>query len=101
MNFNIREWSRIYNKVQALGNILKDSLPTYDEYMKEMPPANELSNEMKDNIELEIKILLERSNRYLDQCGMRFPKALWKYDRKDPKTWLSHESFKYRHLMEF
>lgn len=91
----------MYDKVHALGKMLRDSRPTYTDKGDYIAPATELSKSCQSELESQIQSLMQRSNKYLDQCGLRMPKPLWHYDRKDPKTWPWHESFKYGHLLEF
>ena len=99
MNFNIKEWLRIYNKVHALGKMLRDSRPTYDALENYIEPKYPLTREYQAKLESDIKTLTERSNRYLDQCGLRMPKPLWHYDNKDPGSWISDPKFRYGHLV--
>lgn len=101
MEFSIKEWRRTYDLVQQLGKTLGDSRPSYDDSGKTIPAVLELSLEAQHALEDKIKSLLQKSSKYLDQCGMRPNKPLWHYDRKDPKTWASHESFKYGHLLAY
>lgn len=101
MKFELKEWRRFYDKIHALGQMLRDSRPTYTEKGSYIAPICELSKDAQHELESQIQSLSQRCGRYLDQCGMRMPKPLWYYDRKDPKTWRSHESFKYGHLLEF
>jgi hypothetical protein len=101
MDFSINEWLRIYNKVQMLGKVLKDSYFTYDNLKKAVPPKVELSKDEQLNLESRIKTLTERSNHYLDQCGLKCAVPLWHYNNKDPRTWVSHESFMFEHLRTF
>lgn len=97
MQFNIKEWRRIYDRVHHLGKKFKDSFPDFDGN----PPVAPLDRHEQDQIQTEMSLLTNRSNRYLDATRMRFPAPLWHYNRKDPKTWASHESFKFGHLMSF
>lgn len=99
MQFNINEWRRIYNRVQHLGKMLKESQPTYDEYKNYIEPIAELNRDTQDAIKSEISLLMRRSDHYLDVSFMTQPKPLWHYIYNDPKTHLSHEAFKYGHLI--
>ena len=99
MKFSIKEWRRIYDTVHELGRTLRDSRVTYDDLDRAIAPKINLSPEVQSSIESNIKSLTQRSSKYLDQCGMRPNKPLWHYDRKDCKTWRSHESFKFSHLL--
>ena len=99
MRFSIREWRRLYDKTHELGKILRDGRPTYDALLNYIPPVNELSISDQMELESQIKTLSERSNRYLDQTGMRKPKPLWKYNRKDKSTHASHSTFRYGYLL--
>lgn len=96
MKFSIKEWKKMYDLVQELGQRLKDSLPTFDG----TPPAIELTKDQQITLESKITSITQRIGKYLDQCGFRMPKPLWKYNREDKTTWSSHESFKYNHLRE-
>lgn len=99
MNFNIRKWLRIYNRVHALGKMLADSKPTHDDLGNYIAPVAALGKDTQMNLEFEIRELTQRSNRYLDQCGLKMPKPLWHYDRKNPETHISAPEFKYGHLL--
>lgn len=96
MQFNLKEWLKIYNRVHALGKELKEGRPDADG----ITAKNPLSMTEQFKLESDIKNLLQRSNSYLDQCKMRMPKPLWHYDNKDPSTWISDPSFKYWHRLE-
>lgn len=44
--------------------------------------------------EVEIKQILDELKLYLDKCGLRMPKAKYKYDANDKSTWrFSYVSF--------
>ena len=97
----IKEWRRIYNTVHDLGQMLKDSKPTYgymDEYIE---PKIRLSKAMQEEIEISIDKLLKESDSHLDKSGIKCAEPLWLYNLKDPRTWPGHESFKYNHLLKF
>lgn len=96
MQFNINEWRKIYDRVHAIGQLLKDSRIDKDGN----PAVNPLGYDTKRNLDAEIINLLDRCNDYLDSCNMRLPEPLWHYDKEDPKTHASHESFKYGHFLE-
>ncbi len=100
MEFSINEWRTFYDKVNELGAKLRDSKPTYTASGREIPPIRFLKKEAQDWIESQMKTLLQRSNHYLDQTGMKMPKPLWIYSNKDSSTWASSLSFKYRHLID-
>lgn len=99
MKFSIKEWRRVYDKVHALGKMLRDSRPTYTESGSYIAPVMELSRDTQASLESEIRSLTQRSSKYLDQCGMKPDKPLGHYDRKNPETWASDPSFKYGHLL--
>lgn len=99
MQFNIREWRRIYDKVNGLGKMIKDSYPFVDEHGQNQPAPSPLSRETRNILADEIKALTERSNSYLDACGMKPPAPKWIYNNKDVTTWPSDPSFKYGHLL--
>lgn len=101
MKFSIKEWRRMYDKVNALGAMLIDSRPTYTDNGSYISPVTELSKAFQAELESNIKNIIKRSSMYLDQCGLKISKPCWYYDRDDPRTWCSHESFKYGHLLEF
>ncbi len=100
MEFSIREWRKMYDKIHGLGSMLRDSRPTYTDEGDYIAPRAALSHDAQKELEFQIKTWVERSNRYLNQCGMKMPKPLWYYDRKNPETWVSDPSFKYGHLLE-
>jgi hypothetical protein len=97
MQFSIKEWKKYYDRVQQLSRMLRDAMPDNDGN----PALAPLSRETRDNLEIEIKNLTDKTNQYLDACHMKPKEPLWKYNREDPKTWASHESFAYAHLMDF
>ncbi len=99
MQFSIKEWRRIYDRVQMLGKMLCDSRPTYTENDRYIAPLTELSKEAQTALESDIKTLTQRSSKYLDQCGMRPRIALWHYDRMNPETHASAPEFKFRALI--
>ena len=99
MKFSMRDWRRMYDKVQELSKMLKDSRPTITEDGKKIPPVIELSEHIQDSLEAEIKLLLTRVGKYLDQCGVHARKPLWEYDRKNSATHASAPDFRYGHLL--
>ena len=101
MQFNVNEWRNTYDKVQCLGQIIKDSQPRMTEKKEWVPAVQEISKEAFDSIEKEIKSLLKWNTSYLNGCGVRPNPPLWKYDNRDPTTWPSDVSFKYGHLLRF
>lgn len=90
----------MYDMVQELGRTLRDSQPTYTDNGGYIAPKTELSKDAQSILENKIKSLSQKSGHYMDQCGMRMPKPLWHYDRKNPETWISDPSFKFGHLLE-
>lgn len=90
----------MYDKVHTLGRMLRDSRPTYDDAGNYYAPKTALSKDAQLELESQIKSCVQRSNRYLDQCGMRPRKPLWHYDHKNPETHISAPEFKFGHLME-
>ena len=101
MKFDIREWRKMYDKAHQIGELLHDARPTYTEKGDYIPPVTLVSKDIQEGWEWDIENTVKKSARYLDHCGLKMPKPKWYYDRKDPKTWASHESFKYGHLLEF
>jgi hypothetical protein len=99
MHFNIAEWRRFYDKIHGLDKTLKNSYWTIDEEKVKHPPLIELSEEAQKAIEKEIEDLIKLSGSYLNICDMPSAPVLWKYNVEDPSTWVSHESFKYQHLV--
>lgn len=97
--FDVKEWRRIYDKVQHLGQIIKDSNQRLDDEGNWLPALHLISVDARKSIEAEIKVWLAANDNYLDACGMKPNPPLWKYDVKDPTTWASHATFKYKHLM--
>ena len=100
VDLSIKVWKRMYDLVQELGQTLHDSRPTYTELGDYIAPKITLPREHQAMLEDEIHSTMQRCNSYLDRCGMRIPKPLWVYDRKNPETHASAQEFKYRHLME-
>ncbi len=97
MQFTITEWRRYYDRVQELSKILKEARPDADGN----PAIAPLSLSTRNNLEFEIKNLTDKCNHYLDACGLKCPQPLWIYNNKDHKTWASHESFAYSHLLTY
>ena len=95
MNFSIKDWRRFYDKINDLGERYKDSLPTL--YASPKQPMDVY--EQEDLLD-EIKVLMRRNDAYLDACGMRCPEPLWNYSRIDCRTWASHETFKFEHIID-
>ena len=100
MEFSLREWRKTYYLVNELGSTLRDARPTYTDDGDYIAPKIEMSREDQATLESKIASLCQRSGKYLDQCGLRMPRPLWVYDRKNPETHASAPEFKYRHLME-
>ncbi len=101
MKFNVKSWRNTYNLVNALGKTLKDSYPTIDENNVSHPAICPLGIDQRTTIEKKIKILLSRSDKYLNECDLRYNAALWKYNIKDKSTWASETTFKYGHLLRY
>lgn len=99
MQFNIQEWRKIYNKVQVLGNRLKDSHPKKGQYNESIPALHPLSADEQLQLEEEINSWLNRSNSYLDACALYAAKPKWQYNKDDPTTWVSSRDFKYQDLL--
>lgn len=99
MQFDIKEWRRIYDEVKARGNIIYDSLAHVGEKWEEIPVKQEISVNRRLDLEEEISFLLSRSNIYLDSCNMICKPVLWKYNKDDKSTWASHPSFRFKHLV--
>ena len=99
MKFSINEWRRIYDKVQELGEVLKDSLPGHDNKGNTFPPKTVLTEGAQSILQSEIKVLIKESETYLDKCGKKKSKPLWYYDRKNPETHASSANFKYKNLI--
>lgn len=99
MEFRIKEWRRIYDRVQGMGKMIKDSYPYIDENNEYHPAVNELSNDTRKSLSVEIKRLTSQSSNYLDMCGIKPSPALWVYDVSDATTWPSDERFKYKQLL--
>lgn len=101
MQFNVNEWRKIYDEVQFLGKILKDSQPSLDPTTKKWIPAiQEISKDAFKNISEEIDLLLIKNTQYLDGCEMNPNPPLWHYNSKDKSTFVSDTSFKYDHLIK-
>lgn len=97
MEFSIKEWRKMYYKVKEISYMLKQSRPDSDGNPAPFP----LPREDRLDLESQIDDLMKKSDQYLDACGRRCPKPLWNYNVKDVRTWPSHESFKYAHLLKF
>ncbi len=100
MHFNVKKWRRIYDKVQFLGQIIKDANESVDEEGKWVPALYPISRDTKKSIETEIKGLMIECNICLDSGGIRPKPPLWKYNNEDPTTWPSYESFRFNHLLK-
>jgi hypothetical protein len=95
MEFSIREWRRMYFKIQELGKILKDSYPDGPDALYAKHP---LSENAQIRISHQINELIATVRHYMDKSGALMPKPLWQYNKRDPSTWASDPSFKYGHL---
>ena len=100
MKFKLGKWLLLYKRVQEAGKLLQESRPSYDEFENYVAPKKQLSKDAQLDLEMEIKILLNRSARYLDECGMAMQKPLWIYDKYDTKTHRSNENFRYEYLID-
>jgi hypothetical protein len=97
MQFNVKDWRRYYDRVKRLGQFYKDAQYDY----KGNPPKRPLSLEAQLKLKDEIKELIEKCKRYMDACHMKAIVPLWHYTMEDKRTWPSHESFAYGHLLTF
>ncbi len=97
--FNPRTWRNFYDQVQILGEYLKDTYPTLDKNGKKLPPVVIISEEEQQSIEADISILVAGSQKYLECCGMKPREPLWIYNIEDPRTHVSSDEFKFKHLM--
>lgn len=100
MQFSIKEWRRMYDTVQSLGAMLRDSRPTYEENGDYIAPKVPLNKDAQNILEDKIRLLTIKSTRYLDVTGMKPRKPLWAYERNSPSTHMSHPDFKYGHLLQ-
>lgn len=100
MQFSLTEWRRLYDLVHEHGRILADARPTYDRKLNYNPPKSPRTKDEEWMLEVKIKTLTQRSNTYLDQCGMKMKKPLWHYDRHNKETHKSSPDFRYAHLLE-
>jgi len=100
MKFSAKEWRRMYDAVQKMGLMLKNSRPYIDEYNVAHEAVSELSCETQRNLTKEIKRLTDKTRKYLNDCGLRPSEPLWKYDIHDQSTWASDQSFKYHNLIK-
>lgn len=101
MQFNVKEWRKIYDKVNYLGQVIKDANEHQDADGNWNPPVSPISPGVRKVIEDEIKALLIQSKNSLDSVGLRPYPALWIYNKDDPATWPSHDSFKFNHLIKY
>ncbi len=84
MKFDMDVWLKYYNKARRLGRYLK-----------------ECSDEPERKIVLtEINEIMNQSDEYLDDCGLKSPLPLWKFSIHDPDTWISSPTFRYQHLLK-
>ncbi len=95
MQFEISIWRNTYNRINELGQQVKDSLPDY----KGNPPLFPLDRASREELKEEIKVLTLKNSRYMDKCGMRMPRPLWEFSRQDKSTWFSDSAFAYKHLL--
>ncbi len=100
MQFNANEWRRFYDKIQAMGQMLKDSYPSIDENKEVQPPKKALRKIKQDSLKEEIKKQTEKCIRYLNWSGKKLTPPLWAYNVEDKTTWASDPSFKYGHLLK-
>ena len=99
MQFNVNEWRRYYDQIHNLGKMLNDSYPSMDEHRNYVAPTVNLRKDAQLNLEKEIKEWIDRCSKYLDSCGLRPEKPLWKFNIKDPTTHISSPDFAYKHLL--
>ena len=99
MQFNANEWLKIYNKVQFLGNIIKNSCEHVDTKGEWTLPLYPISSQSNTSIENEIKELLTKNNHYLNACNLFPNPKLWEFNIKDQRTWASSKAFKYKKLI--
>jgi len=76
MKFNIKIWRKYYDNVQKLGSLYAQTMPGYtlDEqgvWVKK-PPKKPMKPADKRTLENKIDFILDKSNNYLNACGMNF-----------------------------
>ncbi len=98
MQFKVKEWRKIYDKVQKIGKRIKDSYP-YRDSSGVMHDGIPLEFNERFEIEQEIKRLTNKSDNYLNACEMKLPEPLWLYDNKDITTWISEPTFRFGYLL--
>lgn len=91
MRFSIAKWRAMYDEVNTMGAILKSTQPDAEGN----PPKNTISDATRRKMDKEIKKLLAKSDKYLDECRVLPKKPLWKYCRDNPETWLSSDKFEF------
>jgi len=99
MEFDIKDWRKIYDEVQRIAKMLQDSNPTYGEDKKLISAVHPLTIESKIDLNARIKKLLIKNTHYLDACDIKPHEPLWSYNIDDRKTWPSDKSFIYGHLL--
>lgn len=97
MKFSLKDWRRFYDRAHELGKRLKEAKPDKDGN----PPIAPLDIYQRQELENEINATLIKSDRYLKVCGVRNTAPLWIYNPNDKRTWVSHESFAYEHLLKY
>lgn len=90
MEFDIKIWRGYYDRVNELGQYIKE-LPIHD---------NEGIKELREELRSEQQTTIEKSDKYLDMCKLKSDDALWQYKVHDESTWISSEKFKYLHLVQ-
>lgn len=100
MQFSMQKWTETYQKIQSLGQVIKDSNPGMDEEGNSTPPLKPIDEDTRTHVKQEIKHLIFQNCRYLDACNMMPKQPLWLYDKNNPETHASSILFKYGHLME-
>ena len=95
MEFCIKEWRKYYDSVHKLGKMINDSQT--DQWGN--PPVHKLSRAVKVSLELEMALLMAKSDKYLDLCNFKPKPYPWIYHKEDTRTMASHEDFAYGHLI--
>lgn len=100
MEFNVNEWRKFYDRIQVLGQHLKNAQPYRDRSRVWHDAPCPLDTYEQIAIQKQVDAITPLVSTYLDSCNMRMPAPLWDFDREDPSTWESDASFKFRHLMK-
>lgn len=99
MEFNVKEWRKMYNDVHRMGKLLKDAQPKFIGKQEIVPALAPLSKEEQEDLRDAIEYLLNKSRKYLNNCNIRPKKPLWKYKEDDKRTWASNKAFIYGDLL--